>query len=149
MESILQYMPLISAIIFAGILSVSLMQFSIVRKNMKVQTEGQVYTRMIETRLKLENSDSFTFMARESPLFLERFSLVDKPEEYYTIIAFLDLFEFLFRFQQGKLIELDLWIRWREHIKLLMTIPKFRKIWDKTKQIHTKEFVQFIDSCST
>jgi hypothetical protein len=148
MESILQYMPLISAIIFAGILSVSLMQFSIVRKNMKVQTEGQVYTRMIETRLKLENSDSFTFMARESPQFVERFDLVEKPEEYYTIIAFLDLFEFLFRFQQGKLIELDLWMRWKEHIKLLMTIPKFRKIWDKTKQVHTKEFVQFIDSCS-
>lgn len=142
-------MPLVSAIIFSGILSVSLMQFSVVRKNMKIQTEGQIYARMIEARLKLENSDSFTFMARESIPFLERFALVEKPEEYYTIIAFLDLFEFLFRFQQEKLIELDLWMRWKEHIKLLMTIPKFRKIWNKTKHVHTKEFVKFIDSCST
>jgi len=148
-DSFFQYVPLISSIIFAGLLGVSLMQFSIVRKNMRIQTEGQIYARMIEARLKLENSDSFTFMARESTQFLERFSLVDKPEEYYTIIAFLDLFEFLFRLQRGKLIESDLWRRWKEHIRLLMTIPKFRKIWDKTKQVHTKEFVQFIDSFST
>lgn len=149
MDSFLQYMPIISAIIFAGLLGVSLMQFSIVRKNMRIQTEGQIYARIIEARLKLENSDSFTLMAKESTQFLERFSLVDEPEEYYTVIAFLDLFEFLFRLQRGKLVEPDLWSRWKEHIKLLMTIPKFRKIWDKTKQVHTKEFVQFIDSFST
>lgn len=34
---------------------------------------------------------------KESPSFTERFVLVEKPEEYYVLLAFLDLIEFLFR----------------------------------------------------
>ena len=41
-------------------------------------------------------------MAKESPIFVERFSLVNSPDEYYTIVAFLDLFEFLFHLIKEK-----------------------------------------------
>jgi hypothetical protein len=37
-------------------------------------------------------------------------------------------------------------LRWKELAKALMTIPKFKKVWEKTKQIHTPDFVAFIDS---
>jgi len=42
-------------------------------------------------------------MAKESPIFAERFTLVNTPEEYYTIMAFLDLIEFLFRLNKAKM----------------------------------------------
>ena len=85
-------------------------------------------------------------IAKESPLFSERFGLVDNPEEYYTIVAFLDLFEFIFRLNRTRMMDAQLWIRWKELAKMIMTIPKFRKVWEKTKQIHTPEFVAFVDS---
>lgn len=36
-------------------------------------------------------------MARKSPVFVERLALVDNPDEYYTIVVYLDLIEFLFQ----------------------------------------------------
>jgi hypothetical protein len=51
----------------------------------------------MDARLKLESTESFTKMAKESPIFADRFSVVDSPQEYYIVVAFLDLFEFLFR----------------------------------------------------
>ncbi len=103
MDSFLEYVPLISLIVVAGLFVVAIVNFSIVRKNMqkqseqwiknlKMQSEQQIYSRIMDARLKLENTESFTNMAKESPIFLERFSLVDNPSEYYNIVAFLDLF---------------------------------------------------------
>ncbi len=146
MASFLDYLPIISPLIFAGLLTVSLLQFSAVRKNMRIQSEQQIYARIMDARIRLENSEAFTKMAKESPLFSERFGLVSSPEEYYTIVAFLDLFEFLFRLNENRIIDSQLWFRWKELAKTIMTIPKFRKVWDKTKQIHTPEFISFIDS---
>lgn len=143
---ILEIIPLISAMIFSGILVVSILQFSNVRKNMKIQSEQQIYTKIIEARLGIENTQAFTNMARQSPSFRERFSLVDTPAEYYSIVAFLDLLEFIFRLEKTKMIDEKLCQRWKSLAKLLMTIPKFKKVWDKTKQSHTKEFTEFIDS---
>ncbi|MGI0014517.1 MAG: hypothetical protein ACREBU_13910 [Nitrososphaera sp.] len=142
----LEYIPIISALIFAGLLAVSLLQFSAVRKNMRMQSEQQIYARIMDARIKLENSEAFTKMAKESPLFLERFAAVSNPEEYYTVVAFLDLFEFLFRLNKTKTIDSQLWMRWKELAKSLMTIPKFKKVWEKTKQVHTPDFIEFIDS---
>jgi hypothetical protein len=89
-------------------------------------------------------------VAEESPIFTERFTLVDNPRQYYTIIALLDLLELLFRHHKSKTIDQLLWPRWMdgwmELARTLMTIPKFRKIWENTKQVHTKEFIEFIDS---
>jgi hypothetical protein len=41
-------------------------------------------------------TETFSNIAKESPVFAKRFSLVSEPKEYYTIIAFLDIIEFLF-----------------------------------------------------
>jgi len=99
------YIPLLSAEIFGGILIVSILQFANVRKNMKIQSEQQIYSKIIEARLKLENTSAFTNMAIQSPIFAKRLSIVDNPEEYYISVAFLDLFEFMFRLHKTKLIE--------------------------------------------
>ena len=81
----------ISTIITIGILAalfgMSLLQFSSVKKSLKIQSEQQIYARIIETRMKLENTEAFTKMAKENEMFAERLALVDSPDEYYTVIA--------------------------------------------------------------
>ena len=157
MDSFLTYVPLISLMIVAGLFVVAIVNFSIVRKNMqkqieqwiknlKMQSEQQIYSRIMDARLKLENTESFTKMAKESPIFVERFSLVDSPDEYYIIVAFLDLFEFLFSLNKRDMIDSDVWFRWRGLAKTIMTLPKFKKVWDKTNNVHSAEFRNFMNS---
>ena len=67
----------------------------------------------MDARLKLENTETFTNMAEESPIFAERFTAVHSPEEYYIIVAFLDLFEFLFRLNKRDMIDNEIWSRWK------------------------------------
>jgi hypothetical protein len=83
-------------------------------------------------------------MAKESPVFAV--AVVDSPDEYYNIVAFLDLFEFLFRLNKRDMIDTEIWYRWKVLAGTIMTIPKFRKVWDKTKDVHASEFKDFIDS---
>lgn len=70
----------------------ALMNFSTIRKNMqmqieqqmkslKAQSEQQIYSRIMDARLKLESTETFTKMAEESPIFAERFTVVDSPDE--------------------------------------------------------------------
>ncbi len=157
MDSFLAYVPLISLIIVAGLFFVAIVNFSIVRKNMekqneqwiknlKMQSEQQIYSRIMDVRLKLENTETFTKMAKESPVFAERFSLVSSPDEYYIIVAFLDLFEFLFALNKRDVIDTDVWFRWEGLAKTIMTIPKFNRVWDKTNPIHSVEFRNFMNS---
>jgi len=113
---------------------------------MKIQSEQQIYSKVIEMRLKLEDTDAFTNMAKQSPIFAKRLSVVDDPEEYYISVAFLDLFEFMFRLHKTKLIDSELWQRWNKLSQLFLTIPKFQKVWETTKQSHTSEFVEFFNS---
>jgi len=65
LESILQFVPLISVAIVSGLLVFAFINFSISRKNMqrqseqqianlKIQNEQEIYSRIIEARLKLE-----------------------------------------------------------------------------------------------
>jgi hypothetical protein len=135
----------------------SLVNFSTVRKsiqaqsehqirNLKIQSEQQIYSRIMDARLKLESTETFTNMAKESPIFSERFTVVDSPEEYYTIVAFLDLFEFLFRLNNRDMIDNEIWSRWKGLAKTIMTIPKFKRVWEKTKDVHAHEFREFVDS---
>jgi hypothetical protein len=115
--------------------------------NSKIQSEQQIYSRIMEARLKLENTEEFTNMAKESSIFMERFALVDRPSEYYTIISFLDLFEYVFRLNEMQMIDSVVWNQWKGLTETIMTIPKFRTIWAKTKDSHPdKEFREFIDS---
>jgi hypothetical protein len=140
--------PVVTASIFTGLVSVSLLQFLSVRRNIRSESEHHLYHRIIRARTELENTDAFTEMAKESPVFAERFKLVSSPQQYYTIVAFLDLLELLFRLHEKKTIDAQLWPRWRELARTLMTIPKFKAVWANTKHVHTKEFIDFIDSIS-
>lgn len=157
MDSFLIYVPLISVAIVAGLFVMALMNFSTIRKNMrtqneqqmkslKTQSEQQIYSRIMDARLKLESTEIFTKMAKESPIFAERFTVVDSPDEYYVIVAFLDLFEFLFRLNKKDMIDTEIWSRWKGLAETIMTIPKFKRVWDKTKDVHANEFRDFIDS---
>jgi hypothetical protein len=113
---------------------------------MRREAEGQIYARIMEARIRLENTETFTKMARESPIFAERFALVDTPQEYYTVMSFIDLIEFLHRLNKTEMINAEVWCRWKPLSRTMMTIPKFKTVWDKTKDIHTAEFRHFIDS---
>jgi len=156
-DSFLTYVPLISVAIVAGLFIMALMNFSTIRKNMqmqieqqmkslKAQSEEQIYSRIMDARLKLESTETFTKMAEESPIFAERFTVVDSPDEYYIIVAFLDLFEFLFRLNKRDMIDIEIWSRWKGLAETIMTIPKFKRVWEKTKDVHAHEFRDFIDS---
>ncbi len=139
--------PLISsAMTLGGLLSISFLQLPTIRKNMRREAVEQIYARIMEARIRLENTDTFTNMARESPVFAERFALVDTPQEYYTIMSFIDLIEFLHRLDKTEMIDAKVWSRWQALSKTMMTIPKFKTVWNKTKDIHTAEFRHFIDS---
>lgn len=157
-ESILGYIPLISATIVSGLLVLGFFNFSIARRNLqrqteqqisnlKIQNEQEIYSRIIEARLRLENTEQFTRMANESPVFKERFALVDTPSEYYVVVSFLDLFEYVFHLNKTKMIDSLVWDRWKILTETIMTIPKFASIWAKTKESHPdKDFRDFIDS---
>ena len=132
--------------ILASLLGLSLLQFSSVRKSMRIQSEQQIYARIIESRMKLENTEAFTKMAKENPLFAERLCLVDNPDEYYTVVAYLDLIEFLFHQYNTEMMDTKLWPRWKALAKTHIDIPKFKKVWDKTKYVHNSDFIQFMDS---
>jgi hypothetical protein len=139
--------PLIaSSMVLGGLLSISILQLPTIRKNMRMQTEQEIYSRIMEARIRLESTETFTNMAKESPIFAERFALVNTPEEYYTIMAFLDLIEFLFRLNKAKMVDTEVWSRWKILAKTMLTIPKFKNVWAKTKDIHSPEFRDFIDS---
>jgi type II secretory pathway pseudopilin PulG len=132
--------------ILASLLGLSLLQFSSVKKSMRIQSEQQLYARIIESRMKLENTEAFTKMAKENPLFAERLALVDNPDEYYTVVAYIDLIEFLFHQYNTKMMDTKFWPRWEALAKTLIGIPKFKKVWDKTKHVHNLDFIQFMDS---
>ena len=85
-------------------------------------------------------------MAKESPIFAERFSVVDSPEEYYIVVAFVDLVEFLFLLNKRDMIDTEIWSRWKGFAETIMTIPKFKSVWNKTKNVRASEFRDFLHS---
>ena len=116
-----------------------------IKKN-RFEGEYQLYARMLDARTKLQTTDMFTNMAKESTLYAERFKLVEEPKEYYTIISLIDTIEFIYRINKKRMIDKELWQRWENHSKSMMTIPKFKKVWNATKEFHTRDFVNFMDS---
>ena len=100
----------------------------------------------MEARVKLETTQAFTKMAAESPYFSERFALVEKPERFYILRAYMDLYEFLFHLYKSGTIDEQFWLRWALAIKAMKSIPKFLAVWNKTKNVHTNDFVKIVDS---
>ncbi|MGB7954841.1 MAG: hypothetical protein WCF23_12755 [Candidatus Nitrosopolaris sp.] len=83
---------------------------------------------------------------QENEMFAEWLALVDRPDEYYTVVAYLDLIEFLFYLHETKMMNTKLWPRWKALAKTPMNMRKFRKVWDKTKHVHNSDFIEFMDS---
>jgi hypothetical protein len=131
---------------YTGALIVSIVVLLVTIKKNRFEGEYQLYARILDSRTKLQNTDVFIKMAMESSLYIERFKLVDEPQEYYTIISLIDTIEFIYRIHKKKMIDRELWQRWKYHAKGMMTIPKFRKVWNATKQFHTRDFINFMDA---
>jgi hypothetical protein len=93
MVSLLEYLPIITS----GLLALSILTLDLGRKNLRLQSKYQIYGRMIEARVKLESTEPFTKMAKESLYYEERFALVESPRSGYTLRAYIDLYEFIFR----------------------------------------------------
>jgi type II secretory pathway pseudopilin PulG len=91
-DPLLPYISLLSIAITSGLLVMALINFSSARKsmqkqseeqmnNLKILNEQQIYERITEVRLRLQNTEEFTKMAAESHVYAKRFALVDKPSE--------------------------------------------------------------------
>ena len=143
------YVQIISATIYAAALLITILQFSAMRKNMFIQSVQQTYTTAMQTLSKNFSSKEYYEMTKESPVVSQYYSLVDSPQQYYIITESFDMFEFIFRLYKTKMIDEELWLRWEAAAKSTMTVPKFKKVWDKTKDIRTHDFREFIDSIQT
>jgi hypothetical protein len=130
---------------YTGALIVSIVVLLVTIKKNRFEGEYQLYARILDARTKLQNTDIFTNMAKESTLYAERFKLVEEPKEYYTIISLIDTIEFIYRIHKKRMIDKELWQRWENHAKSMMTIPKFKKVWNATKEFHTQDFVSFLE----
>jgi hypothetical protein len=140
------YIQIISTVIYAGALGVSLISFWQVRRTTRIQTEQQLYMNILSSSYNLWNNETVSKIAKESQEVSGYLALVDSPEEYNNINAIIDFFEFLFRLYNTKMLDKELWNRWKASAKSTMDIPKIKKVWNKTKNMHTHEFVKFIES---
>jgi hypothetical protein len=127
MVSLLEYLPVITS----GLLIMALLMLFMSKKNLRIQSEYQIYARMMEARVKLETTQAFTKMAAE---------------QFYILRAYMDLYEFLFRLYKNGMIDEQFWLRWALAIKAMKSIPKFLAVWNKTKNVHTNDFVKFVNS---
>jgi hypothetical protein len=91
-----EYVITITAVTFGGLFSIRCCNCLQAEKNNRIQSEYQIYARIMDARIRLQGNEVFSKMAKENPLYAERFALVDTPDEYYIIVAFIDLFEFIF-----------------------------------------------------
>ena len=140
------YIQIISIVIYASALGVSLVSFWEARRSTRIQTEQQLYMNILSSSYNLWNNDTISKIAKESPEVSSYLALVESPEEYNNISAIIDFFEFLFRLYSTKMLDKELWNRWRASAKSTMNIPKIRKVWEETKVMHTHEFIKFIES---
>ena len=86
-DPMMSYIPLLSIAIASGVLVMALINFSSARKsmqkqseqqmnNLKILNEQQIYQRITKVRLGLQNTEEFTRMAAETPIYAERLALV-------------------------------------------------------------------------
>jgi hypothetical protein len=40
----------------------------------------------------------------------------------------------------------EIWSRWKGLAKTIMTIPKFKRVWEMTEDVHAHEFKELVDS---
>ena len=56
MVDLLEYLPVITS----GLLVMALLTLFMSKKNLRIQSEYQIYARMMEARVKLETTEAFT-----------------------------------------------------------------------------------------
>ena len=86
------YIQIISTVIYASALGISLISFSEVRRNTRIQTEQQLYMNILSSSYSLWNNETISKIAKESPEISSYLDLVDSPEEYNNISAIIDFF---------------------------------------------------------
>ena len=143
-----EYIQIISPIIYGGALIVSILQFSAMKKSMSSQSVQQAYATTTQLLFNNINSKEYLQMSQESPVVSKYYSLVDSPQQYYLIIQSFDMLELIFRLYSTKMIDAEL-SRWEATAKSMMTIPKFKKVWDKTKDSRSHHFRELIDSLAS
>jgi hypothetical protein len=61
------YIQIISTVIYASALDISLISFSEVRRNTRIQTEHQLYMNILSSSYSLWNNETISKIAKESP----------------------------------------------------------------------------------
>src|ERR687887_111542 len=145
MVQVAEYIQIISPIIYGGALIVSILQFSAMKKGTSTQSVQQTYASTTQVLFNNLNSKEYLQMSQESPVVSKYYSLVESPQQYYVIIQSFDMLEFIFRLYSTKMIDAELWSRWESTAKSMMTIPKFKRVWDKTKDSRSHEFRELVD----
>jgi hypothetical protein len=146
MSNLADYAQIISPFIFGGALIVYILELSAMRKSMFSQSMQQTYTTTLQVLFNNLSSKEYLEMSQESPTVSKYYSLVDNPKQYYIIMQCFDMIEFIFRLYKTKVIDKEAWARWEATCKSMMTIPKFKKVWDKTKDSRSHHFRELVDS---
>lgn len=89
--------------------------------------EFQLYGRIIDAKIRYQNSDIFTKTAKESSVML-RDSSCRGTNRVYIIILLINNIEFINTINKKKIIDKELWQKWENYAISMMTIPTFRKI---------------------
>ena len=55
------------------------------------------------------------------------------------------MFEYIFSLYSTKMIDEEQWLRWEATVKSMIMIPRFKKVWDNTKDSRSHEFVKLIN----
>jgi hypothetical protein len=143
-----EFLQVITPVIYGSALVLSVLQFSSMRKSMLTQSVQQTYATTTQALFSTFNSKEYFEMSQESPVVSQYYSLAGSPRQYYIIIQSFDMFEYLFRLYKTKMIDAEQWLRWEASAKSMITIPKFKKVWDKTNG-RSYEFTKLIDSLVT
>jgi hypothetical protein len=58
----------------------------------------------------------------------------------------IDNKDFSIHINKRNMMDTKIWSRWKGLAETVLTIPKFKRVWKKTKDVHATEFKDFIDS---
>jgi len=82
-------------------------------------------------------------MSQESPIVSQYYSWTGGHKHCYIIIQTVNMFEYIFSLYKSKMIEVEKWLLWKTTAESMITIPRFKKVWDKTKDSRSHEFAKF------
>lgn len=111
---------MISPVIYAGALILSILQFSSMRKSMVIQSMQQTYATTTQALFNSFNSKENFEMSQESPAVSQYYSLAGGPRQYYIIIQAFDMFELIFRLYKTKMIGEEQWLRWESTTEMTL-----------------------------